>query len=327
MSKRLFLMVAVLSSGISQAQQSSLSGPVPGFVFDRPSRSIRGLTGYLGSSSFGPALVGDVDFASVAPGQNYGIAVRDGKWLLISGLGSSAESAGLIDGPLPAPEGVVWSGDASVAILYSKSGNWIQSLSGFPGSVSAGTRLSLSSPLSALAVDTSGKRIAIGLSGEAGGVFQVGSDQSLLPLSRIPAPIALTFSADGSTLYALDQQTNQIFETSLSNGALQTWPTNVDDAVAIRAAIDDGGENVLYIAGRSSRILASVDRSTHQIIASAPLSFTPEMIEPLGSRGFVLLARARTSDIFWTLINTARPTIYFVPAVASQESRREGPRP
>ncbi len=57
-------------------------------TFDAPTRSLRAVIGFPGAASFGPVLLDSLDFASVAPLQNYGIVFEGGKCLFVSGLGS-----------------------------------------------------------------------------------------------------------------------------------------------------------------------------------------------------------------------------------------------
>ncbi len=64
MSQR--IVVLALITGFLRAQ-SALIGPVEGFVFDPPTRTIRAVNGVLGSATLGRALSRDLDFASIAP--------------------------------------------------------------------------------------------------------------------------------------------------------------------------------------------------------------------------------------------------------------------
>ena len=134
----LFLAVIGLSANRLPAQQTSLSGPVEAFTFDAPTRSIRAVIGFSGAASFGPALLDNLDLASVAPGQNYGVVFESGKCLLVSGLGSKKISTAAIAGVTKYPDAIVWSGNGSLAILYSRAGDWFQTIAGFPNAPVAG---------------------------------------------------------------------------------------------------------------------------------------------------------------------------------------------
>lgn len=326
MSRTLLLVAALSSIGAIRAQQSPLSGPVEGYTFDAPTGSIRAVIGFLGSASFGPAVLEPLDFASVAPDQDYAIAVRRGECVFVSGLGSSTLSISTLAEFSSPPEGVAWSDDGTIAVVYSKTENWIQTFAGLPASISAGTPLSISplgGSLSAVAADADGQTVAIGITGNNAGVYEIAGSQSFTPLLSVSSPIALAFSGDGSALYALDAATNQVSEINLATSATQTWPPGVEDAVAIRPARDAANRKVLYVAGGSSRLLLALDDSSHQTVASVPLSFDPMIIEPLGTNGFVLRPRMTSSDPLWSFTNGAQPMVYFVPAMPSQATRRE----
>jgi hypothetical protein len=324
MSKALLFVAALSSITVVSAQPSAVSGPVQGYTFDAPTRTIRQVIGYFGSASFGPAVLQQVDFASTAPGQDYAIALRGRQAIFVSGLGSSVSIS-----TLPAfssvPEGVVWSDDGSVAVVYSKAGNWIQAFTGLPGSVNPGTPISvapLGGSLSVVATDAHGALIAIGITGQNAGVFEVSNSQ-FSPLLSLSNPTALAFSQDSNALYAVDGTSNQLSEVDLGSLGVQTWPLTVDDAVAIRAARDASNRKVIYVAGGSSRLLLAYDDASHETLASVSLSFDPVTIQPLGTNGFVLRPRSAGSDPLWSFSNTAQPMVYFVPAMPIQPVRRE----
>ena len=316
--RRVLLFLAALPSIHSLlAQPSGVSGPVEGFTFDAPTRSIRAIIGSLGSASLGSAALEQLDFASIAPRQNYGVVFRHGQFLLVSQLGAAQVSTATLQEPSFAPDGVVWSADGSVAVLYSQAGSWIQTFTGFPGSVNAESPISISplgGSLSAIATDLHGQNIAIGIAGGHAGVFGITGGQGFVPLLDISNPVALAFSADGGILYALDGASNQVSELNLASSALQTWPLGTQDAVAIIAARNASNLNVLYVAGRGDHLLLAFDPSTQQQIASVPLSFAPTAIQPLGSKSFLLRPRGSNSDPLWSCINGSQPLVYFVPA-------------
>ena len=324
MSKTLLWLAALPFINAARGQ-TGLAGPIQGFIFDAPTRTVRALTGSLGAASFGPALMDRLDFATIAPHQNYGIAFRRGQVLVMSSLDSSL-STEMLPASSAVPDHAAWADDGSVVILYSQSANWIQIYRGFPGRVTVGSQLPMPGALSAITADAHGQWVAVGITGEQGGVYLLGADQSFSQLLHSSAPISLAFSADRNTLYALDQVTNQVFEMTLSNSSVQTWPAGADDAIAIRESTGATGERLIYVAARSSHLLLSVDKSTHETIASAILSFAPDVIEPIGNNGFLLTRRSRSNDILWTFTDGAQPAIYFVPAISSQPLHREVPR-
>ncbi len=278
----------------------------------------------------GPAILRQVEFASVAPLQDYAILLRRGEVVVVTGLSSGNLSETVLPTSSFTPERVAWSDDGSTAVLYSQTGGWIQTVTGLPASINVGTPISISAlggTLNAVTASPNGQIIAIGVTGNQAGVYQIAGGQSFSPLLAVAQPIDLAFSKDGGSLYALDSATNQVSEISLSTSASQTWPAGVDDAVAIRPARDSANRGVLYVAGRSSRQLIAFDDATHQNLAGVALSFDPAIIEPLGNNGFLLSRRAVNSDPLWSFTNSVQPAVYFVPATPIVADHRPEERP
>ena len=208
-----------LSIGHLCSQPTSLSGPVQGYTFDLPSQSFRAVIGLPGSASFGPTLTTGFDAGWVAPHQNYAIGFRpDSKrrrelavgraageaaintCFLVTGLDSSPVST-RITGLSGQPDAIVWSGDGSVAILYSRSGAWLQVLTGLPGAPQVGSVVDLSrlgGSLSAVATDQQGKSIAVAIQGNlssqsnSGGVFLSSDGQNFSSALSIANPVGCT---------------------------------------------------------------------------------------------------------------------------------------
>ena len=315
---RAFLVVCFLwSVGLLTAQPAPLTGPVEGFTFDVPTRSLRAVIGSLGAASLGPALVKGLDYGSVAPRQNYALSFEGGRCLLVSGLGFSQVSTVEIPGIFAAPEGVVWSGNGSVAVLYSRTNNWIQTLRGIPDSAKAGpssSLLPLAGRLSAVAIDFNGEHTAIGVAGETSGVFQVAGDLSFVPLLPLSTAVALAFSDDGSTLFALDNA-GSLTELNIEDSTSQAWSlSGLENALFVKPARDATQRSVIYVAGSSDRLLIVYDRSSHEIIAKVPLNSQPTMIEAFGLNSFLLGPRSTDGEPLWSFTNDPQPVVYFVPA-------------
>lgn len=319
MDRRLFLFLlgSFSAADLLNGQQTPLSGPMEGFAFDAPTRSIRSIVGSLGSASLGPAVVQDIDFASVAPGRDYAIAFRGRRGLFLSELGSDHPTVTHLSSTAIVPEQVAWSGDGSTAVFYSQAQNRLQIVSGFPASANPGQVLDLSSvggTLSAVAVNSDGEHIVVGLIGDRGGVYEIGDGQSLIPLFSIAKPSALAFSEDGTSVYALDSTSGEISQFDLANSSTQTWPASLEDPVGITAARDASNRPVVYVVGRADRALVAYDGSSHETIASVSLNFQPALIAPLGRNSFLLTTRNSDSDLLWSFTNGVKPAVYFVPA-------------
>src|ERR1700733_2367788 len=100
------LVVVITPASLLPAQQPSLSGPVEAVTFDVPTRSLRAVIGFPGAASFGPALLESLDFASVAPHQNYGLVFQGENCLFVSGLGSETVVTSAIPASVNRPDGI-----------------------------------------------------------------------------------------------------------------------------------------------------------------------------------------------------------------------------
>lgn len=70
-------------------EDARLTGPAPGFVFDRWSHSIRPILGVLGSSHLGSAVAGGFDIASISPLGTIALATQAGTLYLVRNLDTS----------------------------------------------------------------------------------------------------------------------------------------------------------------------------------------------------------------------------------------------
>jgi hypothetical protein len=298
--------------------QSSINGPVEGFIFDRPTKSLRAVIGSLGSASLGPAVLEGLDYGSVAPRQDYGLAFRDGRCLVVSGLRAADVAVVELPGQCAVPEGIAWSGDSSVAVLYSRTDNWIQTVKDLPASPQSSTALNaslLGGSLSAVAAGPRGENIAIATVGETAGVFQIAGGLSFVPLLTLSRPVALAFSDDGAKLYALDGAANQISEVSMADSTSQVWPLDgLADPIALRYGHDDALRQMIYVAGRGDQLLVAYDALSHEVITSLALGFEPSVVDALGRDSFLLRPRANSGEPLWSFKNAGPPAVYFIPA-------------
>lgn len=315
-----FILLLAISSltGFLSAEQTGLSGPVEGFTFDDPTGSFRAVIGLPGSASFGPAILSGFGRGSVAPRRDYGIAFSDGVSLFVSGLSSSGPSASPLFAVVDRPEDVAWSGDGSLAVLFSRSRNSIQTLSGLPNSPAAGPSSDLSylgGSLSTISVDTTGKRIAVGIAGDSGGVYLITNGGDPVLVLAGSKPVALAFSSDGSALYILDGSSLQLTAVQLAD--LTTQALSFDglvDPVGIRPAIDAANRAVLYVAAGKDSMLRTYDLSSFQILTDTPLDFPPTEIKDFGRNSFLLAPRSTGSSPLWLFTSAPQPAVYFVPA-------------
>jgi hypothetical protein len=314
------LITSILFAAIaSVASAQSLRGPVESFTFDAPTGSLRAVNGFPGSATFGPALLSDVEFGSVAPHQNYAIAFQDGHWLVVSGLDSGHASTAPLAGVFGKPEGAVWSGDGSVAILYSRSENWIQTLTSLPKSPHADAYLNLSAlagSLTAVASDADGKQIAIAMHGPKGGVYLNTSKQEFIPLAKIANPIALSFSENAANLYVLDGTALKLTAITISDWNSEALPlAGLRDPFTILAGYDSANRPVLFVASGTDRLVGVYNPASQKMETTIHLGFQPTGLQDFGRNSLVIGSRSKAESPLWLFSTAPNPAVYFVPAV------------
>ncbi len=318
--RSLIVLFLFVSLSICVAPAQSLSGPIEGFTFDAPTHSLRAVNGFPGSATFGPALMSGLDFGSVAPHKNYAIAFKSPHCLLVSDLDGRLVTA-VIPGVFGRPEGAVWSSDGSVAIVYSHSGSWIQTLIDLPKAPHANPHMNLSvvgGTLSAIAADPRGKHFAIAVSGQKGGIYLTTPSQGFIPLSEMAHPIALSFSEDGASLYALDGGALKLSAIKLSDWSSRAFPlAGLHDPFAIQVGHDAENQPLVYVASRKDRLLGVYSPASEKILHSIHLSFQPTGIEDFGRNSFVVASRLKPGDPLWLFATVPHPAVYFVPAAAT----------
>lgn len=316
--RRLLILFSILGSVIGWgAEPVSLSGPVSGYLFDAPTGSFRAVIGFPGSALLGPAISGGYTHGSVAPQKDYGLAFQDSQASLVSGLSSAAPSVAPLSGLAGGQEGLVWAGDGSLAVLFSRTGGWIETVAGLPDAAAPGAATDLTylgGALSAIGVDMHGKQIAVGMAGDSGGVYLItdgGAPVSVLPSAK---PIALSFSPDGSLLYALDGATLSVTAVSIAGMTPQTFSLDgMADPIALKSALDASANPVLYVAGRNDQLLRTYDASSFQLSSETALDFAPTEIRDLGVNSFLLAPRSSDTGSLWLFRSAPQQAVFFVP--------------
>ena len=310
------MLFGLAAFGVASGQTAGISGPVEGFTFDPPTTSLRAVIGFPGAASFGPAIVSGLEFASVAPQRNYALAFQNGSFVVLTNLDSGKASSLAVPGVTRVPESVTWSSDGSFAVLFSAGANWMQTISGLPSTPAPGSYVDLSSlggSLTSVALDTTGKQLAIAISGAQSGVYVMTGSQAFAPVISLADPLGLSFSSDATKLFVVDAATKQLATVSLSNLSFQMTALNgLADPIAVQESASK-----IYIASRSDQLLRELNSSGAEV-ADIPLTFSPTGIQPFGANSLLVAARAQATDPLWLVTNGTNGSAsaaYFVPAI------------
>jgi hypothetical protein len=295
------LSIAFLGA-VSVHGQGGLTGPSSGFLFDAPSKTVRLMHGALGSTSLGDPVLERVDTAIVSPTANRAIGCRRGDCFVVADLTSQE----IVTLPLTStPENVAWAPDGTGAILYSRTGGWIQPLHFFASGPELGQVWNVPGPGSLLAVAFDGSRTVLSISGDSGGIFEVTAASGLLRLSDVQSAVALT--AKSGTVYALDGATPAVIRLSLQGGPSDRWDLPLTDPVTIQFSA-----GALYVGGQADHAVLAMDPQTGQIKQRTDLSFEPSRLDLLPGGSFLLTTRSGPDSVLWSF--TPGRGTYFIPA-------------
>ena len=296
------------------AQTAGMRGPVSGFLYQRGSRALRPVVGIPGAAYAGTPILDDIEAAWVAPGGKWAIVARDGRPALVplSGLTPGEPSGTAL---LEAADRVVWSRDGSAALLYSSTRNLLQFVRISGGVPFAGYPIDLSpwGAAAALAIDTSGHRIAVGITGAGLFVFDAGQSPALL--SAMEQPTAAAFD-DSGRIYAVDGASQRVFQFNPDEGGTEFAVLSVPDGTrADVSALSVSGPYVM-LADRAAQAVRVYDAASHALTNTLPLEFAPARIEAVSGTLFALNGDGENEFRLLDVRNT--PAIFFVPAPAEE---------
>jgi hypothetical protein len=307
---------AVLAIAVTpaHAQSSGFRRPAAGFVFSGSARSVRPLLGVPGSTYIGPPVLSDVDSASIAPGAPWAIAIRSGAATAVHGL-SATSSESTIDGlALATIDRVAWSRDGHFALLSSSSRNQVQRVRFSESGAQADAPADLpAGNISALAIDTTGARMAVGVAGA--GLYLVTPDQSPVLLAHTANAAAAAFS-DAGRLFAIDAEARRVWEFDGDAGPSEFARLDQPDGASLDAGglAVSGGGRYLLMTDKSVRAVRVYEIASRTLVNTIPLDFTPTRMERLSAEPVFLLNGENSGE--WLLVLDARetPRVYFIPA-------------
>jgi hypothetical protein len=304
------------------ADDARVSGPVPGFVFERSTQSIRPIVGVPGSSYLGPSVADGFDVASVSPLGITALATQSGKLCLLRNLDSGQPGFMPLDGAISGAGWFAWSQDGLSAAVYSADSRQAQVLRNLDKAPTIEDPIDLSSlngAVSALAFD--GKRLLIGAaSPDSGGVYLADGKSAPLFLAQAANPVALSVDMAKGDVYIADQANHQIWMVRGYAGDATPMlfadeRAGVSSPVGIRVSSD--GRRLL-IANSGSRGIDALDISTRATVGHIDLAFAPGRMEALGSGSLSLVNFGGPDGPLYVLDSGGDLAVYFVPAGGGQ---------
>jgi ABC-type uncharacterized transport system permease subunit len=301
------------------AQGFQIGGPVAGLVFDAPSKSLRQVLGMPGAAHLSPALVADVDWASVAPNGRTAVVIRQGEARLVSAADiAQTPPGGGLEGLHEPPQWSAWAQDSSVVVLYSantRALQWVR-LNTQPPTLDPPIALdSVEGEVTALVTDATSKVAVVAVAGA--GVYRVTSEGAVLVLPMADAS-AIAMSPGGDLLWVADRSNGQVLEVAspASNPESRILLSDSERFADLSALALSSDNKRLYLANRSTRVLYWLDRSTSLLSEGLELDTPATLFSPLGRPSLLLLLgdRAKLGDPFYLLDEQSGPSLFFVPA-------------
>lgn len=250
-------MIAAASSAQAQ-EESGISGPVLGFVFDTNAGAFRRVLGMPGAAMLSDSLsiAAPVHFAEIARDLAL-VTIGDEEAPAIIRLQDDASSFHLIDGALPAPSKIVLSPNGTAAALYYPEAGKLQIISELSASSSVNREISIHDgpAVAALAISDNAETVLLGRAdADSGAVSMLASDGSESFLFGTTKPSAITFigsSSDAvvsdsasSTVYVVRQGDTQVIGSD-SDGLAAPKAVSVSNDGHWAFAVNSGGGTVI----------------------------------------------------------------------------------
>lgn len=301
-------------AGLASAQ---LSGPVAGYVFHSPTKSIRPILGVPGSALLSQPIVRDVDFASASPDGKWALIRRADSWLVLR-LGTSgreeSEVADLVSGVTMA----AWSSSGRAVVVGSPSGKALQTIRRNGDMWLADPPLDLSAlpgTLVTLATDYSGDHSVFGLADPGDGGFYLASDAAPILLKSTPRPAFAVFGPNGDTLYLAAAATGLV-EVFQGTNQIGSWPLAAPDtpAVEIVAIAPSFDRKRILVLLKDVSTLRSFDLASGLLLPDRPLDCAPSTLIPLANENWFLVSSPLKADEPLIIFRDSDPAVtYFVP--------------
>jgi DNA-binding beta-propeller fold protein YncE len=305
------------------ADDIQFSGIVAGFVFDASSSSIRPILGVPGAAMLGSPVAQDINAAEIAPGGDRAVVSRGGRLHLISGLRSGSPAWTAIAG-LSNADQFIWNSAGSAAALYSSDTGALLlirilgdgSLEEFSLDVSL-----LGSAMGPILVDHDGRYLVAMTASEPATLYVLDRQSAPKRIAQFDRPGPMSFAGNERDVLVVDANRRQIMLIQDVFGTAGALPFGAlpDGATTPAGLAVSPDETRVFVADRASRQIAVYDMGTRNMIDQIPLDAEPAFVKRFSKDSlFLLNSSASGSEPFQLLETGDKPSVYFVPAGATQ---------
>jgi hypothetical protein len=293
------------------AQDTRITGPNSGFVFDSQTQELRPIRGIVGAAYLAAPVLSGADAASVSPDGVFAVASRGGQLELIRNVDSdSPQSQALGEAPGDSLD-FSWSEDAvAVVSRAARQAQVWNKIHSAPALAASYDLSSIRGEIRAVLFD--GERIAIAAKG---GVYLAASGSVQL-LAELDSPAGL--ARDGGDLYVANAAANEIWQIhDYASSAAPMLFAGERDGVSTPVGVQVSRRRLL-VASAESRSVTAFDLASRQAVGRVDLEFSPTRLEALGSRPLALLNQPASGEPLWVLDTGDAFAAYFVPAGREQ---------
>jgi hypothetical protein len=283
----------------AMASDSGVSGPLAGFLLDPETRTLRPALGVPGAAHAGPAILSDVEAASIAPRGDVALAATPDALVLVRRLPSGEFDATRIENGLAGANGLAWSADGAVAAAYSASARAAQIIR--DGAVVRLIDLAALEDVTALAIDNTGENLLVGA---VGGVYAAKASHVQLAAS-LPRVAAIAIHGQNAFIAA-----DAIYELADFAGKAALLPFAVE-AGAAGIQVSGNGKRLVVAAAQSVLVYDIASRSA---LARTDLEWAPTTLARFGAPATFLLKSGKAgSEPLYIVDVSADPAVFFVP--------------
>lgn len=294
--KNTFLTLFLVSIGASISYAAPLGGPLPGYILDTRTGSIRPVLGIPGGMQLGAplALPFQVTSADFDPNGNFAIAISNEKpsHLYVIQIFSNPSVTDM--GAVADNSSVLALNSTGQTAVLSAPGQ-LQFLTGMASSpvlTNALPTQALLGPISAGAVDTAGQCALLGTSSGSLGAFETfcadGTSQRIFTLPGMQL-VAIALANQGQDAILADQAGQQVLRVAnyTQSSAFSTLAT-VQDGLNSPVGLQVNGQQAIVADSAASSIFL-IDLSGQSAMQAITLNTVPARLKFLADRTIVLL--------------------------------------
>lgn len=313
----ILLLAALLITGASGAESTSMRGPVSGYVFNSESGSVRPVLGMPGSSTLGEPLPSGtaIGRASISTEQNFAIvSIGESRTPAVLNLGDPLGEPVTIQGLAPGDYSVALSpAGKAAALLEAESGtiHIVERIASAPG-VAAPIRVPGASYPSRIAISDDGARLlVVTRDGDSDVLTLLDNGGNVLSSTRLGEVAAAEFLFDSYDALVADRGRRELLLTGAAGIRLLLDSSVLVEPVAVAASRHN---RRAVVADAKSQAVVSVGLNGEAVLVTACPCEVSGLQRFQGNAVFLLTSAS--SKPMWVFDgDAASPRVVFVPVM------------